>query len=96
MPRLRSVYGLDPAKVPFDFPELIGALAPRAVFVNAPTRDANFEIGGVKACLDAAGPVFRLLGQPGDLRAVHPEAGHSFPREARDAAYRLLNETLKP
>jgi dienelactone hydrolase len=96
MPRLRSVYGLDPAKVPFDFPELIGALAPRTVFVNAPTRDANFEIGGVKACLEAAGPVFRLLGQPGHLRAVHPEAGHSFPRGARDAAFRLLDETLKP
>ena len=28
MPRLRERYGLDLAKVPFDFPELIGALAP--------------------------------------------------------------------
>ena len=37
MPRLRSVYGLDLARVPFDFPELVGALAPRPFFANAPT-----------------------------------------------------------
>jgi hypothetical protein len=30
------------AEIPFDFHELIGALAPRPVFVNAPLRDANF------------------------------------------------------
>lgn len=96
MPRLRSRYGLDPAKVPFDFPELVGALAPRGLFVNAPTQDANFDVAGVKVCLDAAGPVYRLLGHPGRLRATHPEAGHAFPREAREDAYRFLDEQFKP
>ncbi len=96
MPRLRSRYGLDPAKVPFDFPELIGALAPRACFVNAPTRDANFEVEGVKVCLGAAGPVYGLLGHPGRLRAVHPEAEHAFPGSSRDAAYRFIDDRFKP
>ena len=48
MPRLASVYDLDLAKVPFDFPELVGALAPRGFFTNSPLRDANFEVDGVK------------------------------------------------
>jgi dienelactone hydrolase len=96
MPRLRSKYDLDLSKVPFDFPELIGALAPRALFANAPTADANFPMAGVTACLESAAPVYRLLGHPERLRAVHPEAGHSFTPEGRAAAYRFLDDTLKP
>ena len=38
MPRIRDVYQNDPAKIPFDFVELLGTLAPRAVFVSAPLR----------------------------------------------------------
>jgi pimeloyl-ACP methyl ester carboxylesterase len=96
MPRLRSRYGLDLTKVPFDFPELIAALAPRGVFVNAPARDANFAVEGVKACVDSAGPVYGLLGHPGRLRAVYPEAEHTFPIEARDASYRFIDDQFKP
>lgn len=96
MPRLRSRCGLDLAKVPFDFPELIGALAPRGFFANAPTRDENFAVEGVRTCLDAAAPVYRLLGHPGRIRAVHPEAEHAFPREAREAAYRSIDGWFKP
>jgi dienelactone hydrolase len=96
MPRLRSKYGLDLAAVPFDFPELIAALAPRSVFVNAPKRDENFEVEGVRTCLEAAAPVYRLLGHPERLRAVYPEAEHTFPREAREEADRFLDDALKP
>ncbi len=39
MPRLRTVHGLDLKKVPFDFPELIAALAPRRFLHElAPSR----------------------------------------------------------
>lgn len=96
MPRLRSRYGLDLAKVPFDFPELIAALAPRSVFVNAPTRDANFAVGGVETCVGLAGEVYRLLGHPDRLRAIYPEAEHTFPPAAREASYRFIDERFKP
>src|SRR5207245_4273445 len=39
MPRIRAIYHNDPAKIPFDFAELLGTLAPRAVFVSAPLHD---------------------------------------------------------
>jgi acetyl esterase/lipase len=95
MPRLREVYGLDLSRVPFDFPELIGALAPRAVFVNAPTGDSNFPVEGVRACIASASPVYRLLGVPDRLEAVHPDAGHDFPPAVRDQAYEFLDRALR-
>jgi len=42
MPRLSNYRGkLD--EIPFDFHELLGALAPRPLFVNAPLDDGNFQ-----------------------------------------------------
>lgn len=95
MPRLRERYGLDLAKVPFDFPELIGALAPRAFFANAPLHDANFEVEGVRVAIEAARPVYQLLGVPDRLVAVHPDAEHAFPRPVREQAYEFLDRSLR-
>jgi dipeptidyl aminopeptidase/acylaminoacyl peptidase len=95
MPRLRERYQLDLSRVPFDFPELIAALAPRAFFTNSPLHDANFEVDGVRLCLEAARPVYALLGRPARLEAVFPEAGHSFPAAARQSAYAFLDRWLK-
>jgi len=95
MPRLRARYQLDLAKVPFDFPELIGALSPTAFFTSSPLRDANFEVEGVRTCITAARPVYELLGVPDRLVAVYPEAEHSFPRAARIQAYAFLDHFLR-
>ena len=95
MPRLKEVYGLDLKRVPFDFPELVGALAPRAFFTNSPLRDANFDVEGVRACIEAATPVYKLLGHPERLEAVYPDAEHDFPPEQRQSAYKFLDRILK-
>ncbi|WP_406696807.1 alpha/beta fold hydrolase [Singulisphaera sp. Ch08] len=94
MPRLKDTYQLDLNKVPFDFPELIGALAPRAFFTNSPIRDDNFAVGGVKQCLVAAEPVYRLLGASDRLVAVYPDAEHDFPQAERTRAYEFLDRNL--
>ncbi len=96
MPRLRSAYQLDLQKVPFDFPELLGALAPRAVFVNAPLHDENFEVEGVRACFNAAHPVYELFGAAGNLVMQNPDAEHDFPEPVRKRAYEFLADYLKP
>jgi dienelactone hydrolase len=95
MPRIASVYGKDPRKMPFDFTEVLAALAPRAVFVNAPQKDSNFEVSGVKDCLRAAAPIYDLLAARDRLVAVHPDAGHDFPPDVRKAAYEFLDAALK-
>jgi dienelactone hydrolase len=96
MPRLKELYNLDVARVPFDFPELVAALAPRGFFTNSPTRDANFAVEGVKVCIDAARPVYQLLGAPDRLQTDYPDAEHDFPAEPRKRAYEFLDQFLMP
>ncbi len=94
MPKIASVYGKDASKMPFDFTEIIGAVAPRAIFINAPLHDSNFEISGVYDCVKAAKPVYDLF-QAGDkIKMINPDAPHAFPPEARNAAYLFLGKEL--
>lgn len=96
MPRIASVYENSPAKVPFDFTEILAAIAPRPVFINAPVGDSNFEVSGVKDCVAAALPVYdRIFHAPQRLVAVHPEGGHDFSPAARREAYAFLDRWLK-
>lgn len=95
MPLLRTKYELDPKKVPFDFPEVVAALAPRAFLASAPIRDHNFEVEGVKECIRAAEPVYKLLGASEKLAANYPDCDHNFPPDVRDVAYRWLDRWLK-
>jgi dienelactone hydrolase len=94
MPKIASVYGKNPDQMPFDFGELLAALAPRPIFINAPLRDDNFEVSGVDDCVRAAEPVYELLGAKGGIMVVHPDAGHSFPPEVRAQAYDFLDKAL--
>ena len=96
MPLIKTKYKLSPDQMPFDFAEVIAAIAPRAVFVNAPLHDDNFDIGGVHDVLDAARPIFKLLGHPEHLQAVHPDSAHDFPDAERKQAYEFLDEVLRP
>ena len=64
MPRLSDYRGrLE--EIPFDFHELLGALAPRSIYVSAPLGDGNFQWRSVDRCAAAARPVYRLLGGEG-------------------------------
>lgn len=83
-----------PQNVPFDFYELIAALAPRALFVNAPLRDANFRHASVDRIRDAALPVYRLYGAQDRLRVEHPDSEHDFPDPVRLAAYEWIARHL--
>lgn len=95
MPRIASQHGADPARMPFDFPEILAAIAPRPVFISAPTGDSNFEVSGVRDCVRAARPVYEGIYSAGDrLVAVHPDCGHDFPPEIREQAYRFLKRWL--
>lgn len=95
MPRL-SNYRDQLEKIPFDFHELLGALAPRPLFVSAPLGDGNFSWKSVDACVTAARPVYLLLGGEDNLIVRHPDCGHDFPEEMRNEAYRTIDSVLRP
>lgn len=95
MPLIAQRYANDPDRMPFDFPELLAALAPRPMLAVAPLEDDNFEVSGVRDSIEAAAPVYRLLGAEGKLQALYPPAGHDFPADARRQAYEFLDEALR-
>lgn len=94
MPRLADYRGRL-ADIPFDFPELLGALAPRDVFISAPLHDDNFSARSVDAAVAAAAPVFGLFRAEKNLRLAHPDCAHDFPEAERAQAYQLLEEKLR-
>jgi dienelactone hydrolase len=95
MPRIARVYESNPKKLPFDFPEVVAALAPRAFLASAPLHDHNFEVSGVRDCIKAARPVYALLGAKDRLSAHYPDCKHEFPPAVRKVAYEWLDRWLK-
>lgn len=95
MPLIASRYGSDPNRMPFDFTEVLGAVAPRAALICAPLRDDNFPVTGVMDCLTAARPVYALLGAEANLSGRHPDVAHEFPEAERRFAYDWLEQQLK-
>lgn len=96
MPKIREMYGNDPNRMPFDFPEVLAAIAPRPVYVNAPLHDSNFEVKGVQKCIDAARPVYALWDAAERLVVEYPDCGHDFPDEVRQRVYAWLDRQLRP
>jgi Glucuronyl esterase, fungi len=94
MPKLANYKGRL-ADIPFDFHELIGALAPRHVLIVAPKKDSNFRADSVDRIDAAARPVFKLYGHEDRLRVEHPDVGHDFPPDMRELAYQLFDAVLK-
>lgn len=94
-PRIASEYGKDPERMPFDFSDLISALAPRAFLASSPLHDDNFDVTGVKETIAAAKPAFDRLGAGDKLQANYPDCAHAFPPEVRKVAYQFLDEQLR-
>jgi dienelactone hydrolase len=94
MPRVSTVYGNDPDRMPFDFAEVIAAIAPRAVYSNSPLHDENFDVEGVRIGSAEAMKVFELLGAPDRLIVRYPDYAHDFEDESRREAYRFMDAQL--
>ncbi len=101
MPRIRDIYENNPDKVPFDFYEIVAALAPRGLYSNSPIHDDNFDVGGVRKAFVKAQDVYSLF-EKGETKAPAtllkletPNAPHEFPKTQREAAYDWLDKLLK-
>ena len=94
MPRIVRIYSNDPNLVPFDFPELIAGIAPRAFFTSSPTGDENFDVSGVQETMEEAVKIFKLHSAEDRLEAVYPQSAHDFPPTAREQAYQFIDRVL--
>jgi len=95
MPRIASVYGNDAKRLPFDFTEIVGALAPRPFFASAAVQDDDFDVSGVRDAMASAEKIYDLYGKRADLVGYYPDCKHDFPPDARKLAYEFLDKHLK-
>lgn len=95
MPRIRDFYGNDPNRMPFDFYEVLAAIAPRSIFINAPVSDDNFDVIGVRKVVAEVENVQAIYGDHrGVITARYPECGHDFPEAIREEVYDWLKQQL--
>ncbi|MEO7599441.1 MAG: alpha/beta hydrolase, partial [Opitutus sp.] len=80
--------------IPFDFHELVGALAPRPFLAISPVGDTNFNWQSVDRIIAAARSVYELHGFPERLAVEHPDGPHDFPTVMRERAYDFLQQAL--
>lgn len=96
MPLINKTYANNPNLVPFDFPEIVAAFAPRAFLASSPKGDSNFEVSGVVDSIASAQRIYDLLGASDRLQANYPDCAHDFPEAVRKVAYAFFDRHLKP
>lgn len=82
-------------EIPFDFHELVGALAPRAFLAIAPLHDSNFQWKSVDRVIQAARPVYALHEASDRIAVEHPDCEHDFPDDMRQRAYAWIEQHLR-
>ncbi len=81
-------------EIPFDFHEMIAALAPRTCLISAPLNDHNFRWKSAAGVVQAARQIYQLYDASDQLQIEHPDAAHEFPAEMRQLAYQLFDRVL--
>ena len=83
-----------------DYTHLTAMLAPRPALLTYNAKDnCCFESGyALEPLLDAAKPVYRLLGAPDAIRSHinHDPGTHNYQRDNREAFYRMLGDFFYP
>ncbi|MBT3602377.1 MAG: prolyl oligopeptidase family serine peptidase [Candidatus Latescibacteria bacterium] len=93
MPKLKD-YVNRQQDIPFDFHDLVAALAPRPCLIAAPYDDSNFKWQSVDVIAQAAKRVYTLYGVDTLLTVEHPNCDHDFPQDVRAQAYGLFEKLL--
>jgi pimeloyl-ACP methyl ester carboxylesterase len=94
MPLIRTKYKLDAKRIPFNFDDIISAIAPRAFFSVSPLSDSNFNVEGVRKGISIAEQTYTILGAGDMLQVRYPQAEHDFPIESRIEAYAFIDKML--
>lgn len=95
MPRITTVYENSADKLPIDFTEIIASLAPRPFLTCAAEEDSDFDVTGVKETIEFAKPAYKVFGKESNLQGYYPKGGHGFPADAREVAYKFIDQHLK-
>jgi hypothetical protein len=73
LPRL-GLFASDPSLVPYDYDELLEAIAPRSLLLYTPTGDRDATFSDVDACVKGAAKAWSKAGAAAKLVHQSPEA----------------------
>ena len=77
-------------RIPYDFHEVLGLIAPRPVFILAPKLDQDWQPQDVEACYREASRVFKIYGKSDNIILSNPDDFNRFPPEYQE----MVNEWL--
>ncbi len=81
--RLGFFVGHEPS-IPYDFDELLGAIAPRPVLVLQPQLDRDAHVADVRAAVEEARKVYTLYGAAGKLALEEPWDYNRLPEATQE------------
>ena len=93
VPRLGFFIGHE-AQIPYDFHEVLGAIAPRPVLVLEPELDRDANVGDVAAAVEQAKKVYALYGAAGALALHQPWDYNRLPNAQEDWAINWMSQNL--
>ncbi len=91
LPRLGFFIGQE-SRLPFDFDEVLAAVAPRRTLIIAPKLDRYAPVADVQALVEQARKVYARLGHENSLQLQTPLAFNSFTREMQEAVFDWLGD----
>lgn len=94
MPLILTKYK-TPELMPFDFQEVLAAIAPRPILVVAPLHDSDFAVEGVRDVVAAVRQIYKLVGNAEGLVVKYPDSKHDFPDAERKQSYEFLDRVLR-
>ena len=94
MPYIYSRYGSDYRRMPLDFDDIISALCPTPIFVNAPLHDDVFRHTGALEAYIGARRDYEAHGAGDKLMLVEPDSNHDFPIQYHSQAYDFIGQFI--
>lgn len=94
IPRL-GFFIQNETRIPYDFHEILAAIAPRPLLVVAPTWDQYASFTDIKQCIDEVKKVYELCKEKDKLELFAPEDYNRFSNEMKDKVVSWMKENFK-
>jgi cephalosporin-C deacetylase-like acetyl esterase len=94
LPNLGAYEGHE-ANIPYDYDDLIAAIAPRPVYIIAPTYDRDATPADVRAAVEQAGKAYALYGASDNLKLDEPWDYSRLPIATQNRAIEWMKQKMK-
>jgi pimeloyl-ACP methyl ester carboxylesterase len=94
IPRLGFFVGHE-SQIPYDFPELLAAIAPRPVLIMQPQLDRDATPADVHAAVEQARKVSSLYGDPEKLGLYEPWDYNRLPEKSQDHLIEWMGANMR-